>query len=345
MLAKGDPTSLRSRAGGSLRPAAQKTAARTRPETITPETRVFRLGHKIVELTHLDRLYYPQPGYTKADILDYYLAVAPYLLPHLRGRPLTLERWPEGVEDGSFIQKDASAHFPAWLHTFPVERKDGRKIIHYPLVEDEADLLYLVNQGTLTFHSQMSRIDDLYHPDFMLLDVDPPDSPPQPDSPSEENEVPESSLGQPEETGFRQAVEAAFLLRENLRNTGHDPVVKTSGKRGLHLAFRLEGKLDYDSARAWLRELFLALAKKHPRLLTTEIRKEKRRGRVYLDALRMSFGATVVPPYVARPTTEATVSMSVTWEELEKLQSGRHFTIRTAPQRLLKIGDLWEVLT
>ena len=303
----------------------------THSKQVDTGTTVFSWGGKEVELTHLDRLYYPEPGHTKAEVLDYYLKVAPHLLPHLRKRPLTLERWPEGVEDGSFFQKDASSYFPAWLHTFPVERKDHEKIIHYPLVEDEADLLYLVNQGTLTFHCQMSRIDDLDHPDLMVLDIDPP----EPVAPGTDA---------PATTPFRKAAEVAFLLRERLQSVDWDPVVKTSGKRGLHLAFALSDHPDYQVARGRLEDLFDDLAQRHPTLLTTEIRKNRREGRVYLDALRMSPGATIVPPYVARSTAEATVSTPVTWEELATLPDGQGFTIETVPARLDATGDLWASL-
>ncbi len=134
------------------------------------------------------------------------------------------------------------------------------------------------------------------------------------------------------------------MLREQLREAGLEAVVKTSGKRGLHLAFPLTGGLDYEAARAQLEALFADLAARHPALLTTHIRKNKRGGRVYLDALRMSPGATIVPPYVARPTPEATVSMPVTWEELETLSDGRGFTIKTGIERLEKTGDLWAPL-
>ncbi len=320
-----------------------------------PHVAPFRLGEKEVSFTHLDRVYYPVPGYTKAEVLDYYLRVAPYLLPHLRNRPLTLERWPEGIEDGSFFQKDASSYFPHWLRTFPVERKDHQKIVHYPLVEDEADLLYLVNQGTITFHTQMARAADPEHPDVMVLDVDPPEdggaagpvgaAPPPGTTPAGAAPAPGPLPAPGASTPFERAAEVALLLREQLRAAGLDPVVKTSGKRGLHLAFRLEGDLDYVQARTWLEELFAEVAARNPTLLTTQIRKNKREGRVYLDALRMSPGATIVPPYVARPTPEATVSMPVTWEELESLRDGRGFTIKTAAARLEQTGDLWEVLT
>jgi bifunctional non-homologous end joining protein LigD len=302
---------------------------------IDPDTGIFRLGPKEVTLTHLDRVYYPDPGYTKGEVLDYYLAVAPYLLPHVKERPLTLERWPEGVEDDSFFQKNAPSYSPSWLRTFPVERKDHAKVIHYPLVDDEADLLYLVNQGTITFHTQMARVDDPEHPDLMVLDIDPPETPVP---------APVAASAAPTATPLQRAAEVAFLLRGYLREAGWDPVVKTSGKRGLHLAFRLSGGLDFAQARAELAALFEKVAARDPTLLTTKIRKNKRGGRVYLDALRMSQGATIVPPYVARPTPEATVSMPVTWEELGTLPDGRAFTIKTAPARLGRIGDLWAPL-
>jgi bifunctional non-homologous end joining protein LigD len=261
-----------------------------------------------------------------------------------------LERWPEGIEEESFFQKNASSYFTSWLRTFAVERKDHQKIVHYPVVEDEADLLYLVNQGTITFHTQMSRVDDHDHPDIMVLDVDPPETratasstPASGGRPKRRNRSGDpTTLGS--ETPFRRAAEVAFLLREQLREAGLDTVVKTSGKRGLHLAFPLTGGRDYESARTELEAFFDALVARHPDLLTTQIRKNKRGGRVYLDALRMSPGATIVPPYVVRPTPEATVSMPVTWEELESLSDGRGFTIKTAPVRLEDTGDLWAAL-
>lgn len=306
------------------------------------EIPAFRLGPKEVTLTHLNRVYFPGPGYTKAEVLDYYLRVSPYLLPHIKGRPLTLERWPEGLEDGSFFQKDASSYFPSWLHTFPVKRRDGQKIIHYPLVEDEADLLYLVNQGTITFHTQMSRVNNPEHPDLMVLDIDPPED--------EDTAAQKSSpTGNPDLSGaltpFQRAAQVALLLRGRLQAAGYDPLVKTSGKRGVHLAFPLEGRLDYESARSHLSALFADLAARHPELLTTQIRKAKREGRVYLDALRMSLGATIVPPYVIRPTLKATVSTPVTWKELGTLRDGDDFTIKTTVARLRETGDLWEALT
>jgi bifunctional non-homologous end joining protein LigD len=198
--------------------------------------------------------------------------------------------------------------------------------------------LYLVNQGTITFHTQMARVDDPDHPDLMVLDVDPPEGA------ATSAKTIRGRAASSAATPLQRAAEVAFILRERLREEGWEPVVKTSGKRGLHLAFRLDGRSDFDAARAQVKTLFQEAATAHHRLLTTKIRKAKRGGRVYLDALRMSAGATVVPPYVARPTPEATVSMPVTWEELETLSDGRVFTIDTALTRLAKTGDLWQGL-
>lgn len=284
------------------------------------------VGDRRLRLTHLDRVLFPEAGVTKADLLTYYALVAPYLIPHLRGRPLMLERWPEGVTGESFYQKNAGSYFPSWLPTFPMLYHQGRSTTRHPLVEGPADLLYLANQGTLTFHVFLSRTSDLEHPDLMLIDIDPPTE--------------ATAGGRP----FRHAVEAAVAIRELVRPSGVDLFVKTSGKRGLHLAFDLEGGMTFDQARDWLSGFLSEVARAHPDILTAEVKKERRQGRVFLEALRMALGATVVPPYVVRPTPVASVSTPLTWEELEDLQDPWVFTIRNVPERLERIGDLWAPL-
>lgn len=268
-------------------------------------------------------------------MLAYYRDVAPFLLPHLAGRPLVMERWPEGITGQSFYQKDLPTFVPEWLRRHTMEYRHAQRTVHHPLVDDVADLLYLVNLGTLTLHAFLSRTVDLEHPDHLVIDIDPPHSEP----------TPAAGLGPPAASeAFALAVETAHLLRDDLVSAGMDPLVKTSGKHGLHLALPLDGSLDFAEVRASLTDLFDRLIRRHPDRLTRESRLERRDGRVYLDALRMSIGATVVPPYVVRPTPQATVSMPVTWQELGRLESPDVFTVRTVLARLARMGDLWAAL-
>ena len=286
-------------------------------------------------ITHPSRVYFPEPGITKGEVLGYYRDVAPYLLPHLAGRPLVMERWPEGITGQSFYQKDLPTFVPEWLRRHTMEYRHAQRTVHHPLVDDVADLLYLVNLGTLTLHAFLSRAVDLEHPDHLVIDIDPPH--PEP--------VPAGGSSPPgTSTAFALAVETAHFLRDELVSAGMDPLVKTSGKHGVHLALPLDGSLDFGEVRASLTDLFDRLIRRHPDRLTRESRLEKRDGRVYLDALRMALGATVVPPYVVRPTPQATVSMPVTWQELGRLESPDVFTVRTALLRLARIGDLWAAL-
>lgn len=298
-------------------------------ETLLPS---MSAGTKIiagrpVRITHPERLYFPEAGITKGHILSYYLEIAPLLIPYLHERPLTLERFPQGVEADSFYQKDASPFFPDWIRTFPVTYPRAGKTDHHPIVENAADLVYLTNLGTITFHAFLARLDDLDHPDLLILDIDPPDSPIT-----------------SREKAFEPAKETALLLRAALRALGLDPKVKTSGKRGLHLGLALDRTLTYVEVRKMLTELFRTLTEKRPDLVTVAQRKKKRQGKVYLDALRMAFGATVVPPYSVRATSAATVSMPISWDDLTRIPHSQVFTVRNAFSWLEKAGDLWHGL-
>jgi bifunctional non-homologous end joining protein LigD len=231
------------------------------------------------------------------------------------------------VNGESFYQKDVPSHYPDWLRTFSKKYERAGKVVHHPLVDDLADLLFLVNLGTLTFHTILARIDDPQHPDILVIDVDPPER-----------------EGETAAAAFARARDAAHLLRDELRMSGLEPLVKTSGKRGLHLGLPLAGDLDFAQVREVLTLLFEKVIAKSPGSLTREARKQKRGDRVYLDALRMAHGASVVPPYVIRPTAAASVSMPVTWDELDEMEDPSVFTIRNAVDRLARTGDLWRSL-
>lgn len=265
----------------------------------------------VVEATNGDRVWFPADGITKADVFRFYEAIADRLIPFLRDRPVTLERLPGGIGPGQphFWQKHTPAHYPTWVprEDFPTERG---KSVQYVLVNDEPTLLYLVNQGTLTFHPWLSRVSEPDRPDFVLFDLD------------------------PGRATFTDAVTVAKELRLVLKAAGVVGVPKTSGKSGLHVLVAWTGDGDFDHARRWARALAERVCDAIPDLATVEIRKARRGRRVYLDTLQNAKGHHAVPPYVIRPVAGAPVSMPLNWEELTpRLRPGR-FTLKNALRRL-----------
>jgi bifunctional non-homologous end joining protein LigD len=242
------------------------------------------------EFTHLGKVMFPEKGYTKGDVLRYYTAVAPLLLPHLRNRPITLERLPDGVRPGAphFWQKHTPDYYPDWIPRINVVGADGARV-DYALVNDEASLLYLVNQGALTFHSWLSRVEDLDRPDFVLFDLD------------------------PGESTFAKLIKIAKRLHQELDSEGQENFVKTSGKAGLHILTPWTRPGGYDEARAWALSLAQRVAEALPDIATLERRKSARRGKAYIDVLQNARGHHVVPPYVLRAVPAATVSTPLEW--------------------------------
>jgi bifunctional non-homologous end joining protein LigD len=289
-----------------------KAAAPTRSGAAPP--RVIRgstPSGKKVELTHPDKVLFPDAGLTKRDVFAYYEQVADRLLPYLKDRPATLERLPEGLAGNGaphFWQKDTPAHYPTWIPRVALPTGRG-KTVHYALVNDVETLLYLVNQGTLSFHVWASRVEDLDRPDFVLFDLD------------------------PGAAAFADAIAVARSLHAILDDMSVKSFVKTSGKTGLHILTPSIGK-DYTEARSWALAIAERAAAESPGRATVQIRKAKRAGRLYIDVLQNARGHHAVPPYVLRAVPAATVSMPLTWKELTPdLDPGR-FTLRSAPRRL-----------
>jgi bifunctional non-homologous end joining protein LigD len=280
-------------------PARVKASARGKPES--------------VEFSHTDKVMFPEPGYTKADVLDYYRRVAPKLLPHLRNRPVTLERLPDGLKAGAprFWQKNTPGHYPAWIPRVELPSEDGRAV-QYALVNDEETLLYLVNQGALTFHVWFSRVGNLARPDFVLFDLD------------------------PGEASFQDVVTIAKSLHERLAGQDVTALVKTSGKSGLHILVPWQQEGGYDEARAWAMDHAKALVKELPKIATVERLKSKRDGRVYIDVIQNAAGHHAVPPYVLRATPGATVSTPLEWKELTPALDPKRFDLKSALKRFAK---------
>jgi|SRR5262245_12938965 len=296
------------RRSGNDRPAT-RGARSSRP----PSPRTAEAAPSRIEVTNPDKVWFPEDGITKGDVFHYYAGIADRLLPFLRDRPMTLERLPDGIGSGKphFWQKHTPPHYPAWIPrvNFPTER--GRDV-EYVLVNDQATLLYLVNQGTLTFHPWLSRIQSPDRPDFVLFDLD------------------------PGEATFADAVRIAKELHSVLDDEGIESVPKTSGKSGLHVLALWPGEGKFDAARKWARSLAERVAEAMPDDATVEIRKAKRGRRVYIDTLQNAKGHHAVPPYVVRPVKGAPVSIPLSWGELTaKLRPGQ-FTVKTALRRLTR---------
>jgi bifunctional non-homologous end joining protein LigD len=268
---------------------------------------------KMPVLTHPDKIIFPESGITKAEVFEFYKKIAPRLLPHLRDRPATLERLPEGVtEEGPhFWQKNAPEYYPSWIQRAELPTKDGR-VVQYVLVNNIETLLYLVNQGTLTFHVWFSRIQDLARPDFVLFDLDP--------GPAK----------------FADVVDVANALHGLLSKEKIKAVVKTSGKTGLHVLTPWEGKGGYDEARAWALARAERLVEVHPDRATVERSKAKRGGRVYVDVMQNALGHHAVPPYVLRAVPAASVSTPLDWREVTPELDPRAFNLKTVFRRLAK---------
>jgi bifunctional non-homologous end joining protein LigD len=269
-----------------------------------------------VQLTHPDKLYYPDADITKADVFDFYRRIAPRLLPYLRDRPVTLERFPEGIGEGKehFWQKNAPAYYPAWIPIAELPTERG-KPVRYVLVNSLETLLYLVNQGALTFHVWFSRIEELDRPDFVLFDLD------------------------PGEAAFADVVAVAREVHRQLKGEGVEAFVKTSGKSGLHVLTRWEREGGYDEARAWALAVARRVVEALPERATVERSKAKRDGRVYVDVMQNAKGHHAVPPYVLRPVPGAPVSTPLGWREVAPALDPRAFNLKTIFRRLARKKD------
>jgi bifunctional non-homologous end joining protein LigD len=292
----------------SRRSSKPHTARRSAGPAVTRSTSVLAEG---VTFTNLDKLMYPDAGITKADVIDYYRRIAPRLLPHLKDRPVTLERLPDGLDGEHFWQKNTPASYPDWIAKVDLPSEAG-KPVRYALVNDEETLLYLVNQGALTLHVWLSRVEDLDHPDFVLFDLD---------------------RG---EAAFTDVVAVARELHEILEGDGRPAFVKTSGKTGLHVLVGWTQRDGYTEARNWALEIAERVVAALPETATTERSKAKRNGRVYVDVMQNARGKHVVPPYVLRPIPGAPVSTPLSWRELSAQLEPARFNLKTIFRRLAR---------
>ena len=280
-----------------------------------------------VKLSNLDKVFWPEEGITKGDLIEYYRAVAPVLLPHLRERPFTMRRYPDGAFGKAFFQKDAPSHMPEWIPTYRVQvstRESPRKLrwIRAPIVNDEDGLLWMVNMGCIDMNVWYSRVDRPDRPDFVLFDLDP------------------SS-----DVGFKETVEVALLVKAALDTLGLVSFPKTSSADGMHILVPCERRYTYDDTREFAEIVAGAIARTNQGLATTQWSKAKRRG-VLIDANQNGEGKTIASAYSVRPRAGAPVSTPLRWDEVNDKLDPLAFTMNVVLDRISKHGDLFEgVLT
>jgi bifunctional non-homologous end joining protein LigD len=267
-------------------------------------------------ITHPEKILFPDDGITKGDLAAYYEAVAQTLIPHLRGRPITMERYPAGIGKKGFWQKDVSKGFPEWLQRVEVPKKDG--VVHHPIVTDVRSLLWVTNQNTITQHVWTSRVPNLDYPDICVFDLDP----------SQENPA--------------DLRAAAIGLRDLLTELGLTSWIKTSGSKGFHIVVPIDGKTEMGHVARFAHTVGRLFVSRAPDHLTQEFSKVDRRGRIYVDTGRNDYSATFAAAYTVRAKKGAPVSAPCTWDEVEDGHAGpATFTLRNMPGRIQKIGDVW----
>ena len=267
-------------------------------------------------ITHPEKVLFPDDGITKGDLAAYYEAMAPVILPHLRGRPITMERYPAGIGEKGFWQKDVSKGFPEWLQRVAVQKKDG--VVHHPVVTDTRSLLWMTNQNTITQHVSTSRIPDLNYPDICVFDLDPSND-------------------------DAEAVRAAAIaLRDLLEELTLPSWVKTSGSKGFHIVVPLDGEAQVGQVARFANTVGTVFVSRASDRLTQEFSKADRRGRIYVDTGRNGYSATFAAAYTVRAKPGAPVSAPCHWEEIERGEvNPRTFTLRNMPERMATVGDAW----
>jgi bifunctional non-homologous end joining protein LigD len=308
------------------RPVRLAQRGRPRPDSsrVIPrhvDTAEVRAGDRAVTLTHLRKIFWPELGFTKGDLLQYYVDVSPVLLPHLSDRAMVMKRYPDGAAGSFFFMKRAPSPRPSWIETCSIDHGSGN-VIDFPIIQDLLSLLWVVNLGCIDLNQWYARCDDVDRPDYLHFDLDP---------------VPGAT--------FDKVREAALVVREALDGLGMPSYAKTTGSKGIHVYVPIVRGPTQKNVWGVAKAIAIALAQARPALITAEYRVARRPcGRVLVDYNQNAWGRTLASVYSVRPQPRATVSAPVTWKELERGVSMEEFRLDTVPARVAKIGDLWKPL-
>jgi len=314
------------RAGGARLNAPTKRAPRARTlETVEiprdAENVILAIEGKEVRLTNLKKIFWPELGLTKGDLLRYYADVAGVLLPHIRSRAMVMKRYPNGAAGDFFFMKRAPEPRPAWIEICSIDH-GSKGVIDFPMIQDLAALMWVINLGCIDLNQWYATCDDVDRPDYMHFDLDP-------------------GAGTP----FQRVIETAQVVHEALDTLKMPSVVKTTGSKGLHVYVPIVRGPEQKQVWTFAKALAHELAVRNPALITAEYRVANRpKGRVLVDYNQNRWGSTLASIYSVRPRPDATVSTPVTWKEIDKGVRIEDFTVKNVPARVAKVGDLWKPL-
>jgi bifunctional non-homologous end joining protein LigD len=276
---------------------------------------------RTIKISNREKVFFPDSGITKGDVVDYYKTIASVMLPHTRRYGVSMERFPDGIEGEGFFNKDAPGYFPDWIRMVRIPKRMGGKF-RAPVIDSRSALVYLADQAVLTHHLYLSRTDDLEHPDRMIYDLDPPD-------------------GENDAEAVRKAALDIRALMAELELTAW---VQTTGSKGFHVIVPLDRSAVFKEVRRFANDAALVLVRRHPERYTLEQRKKRRNGRIFLDVLRNAYGATAVSPYSLRARPGAPVATPLDWKEIENGAEPAGWTIQSIPKRLAQKDDPWSGL-
>lgn len=299
--------------------AGSKEKERESSEKGEEKNYVVKLDGKQVKLTNLDKLYWPQEKISKGDLIYYYTRIYPYIGPYLKNRPQNLRRNPGGIEGEGFFHKDAGDEGPSWIKSVSIRSESTGKDVDYIVCNDQATLAYLNNLGCIELNPWNSTTKHLDQPDYMVIDIDPAD-----------------------DKSFDRVIEIALLIKDIMDSMKAPSYCKTSGATGIHVYVPLGARYRYDVIRPFAQAVAEEVSATFPAFATTERSVNKRGGKIYVDYLQNSRGQTLAAPYSVRPVPRATVSTPLQWPELKHNISPGDFTISNVPDRLHKLGDLFE---
>lgn len=280
---------------------------------------LLNINGQEVKITNPDRILFPKSHISKLDLINYYERIASIMLPHIKDRPLSMQRFPEGIQGEGFYQKDASEYFPAWIKRFDVEREDKDKVVHHVLCNDAQTLVYLANQAVITPHAWLSTADNIQCPDQVIFDLDPSEG-----------------------STFSDVMYMAKRCKQFLEALGLNTFVKTTGSRGLHVSVPIKPQHDFDAVHAFAKAVAQQLVQENPKHATLQMRLAKREGKVFIDYLRNAWAQTAVAPYALRAREGAPVATPIEWKELTSSLEPQKYTIKNIFRRIARVGDPWQ---